>query len=207
MRMFPRTKIEPKRAASVVRRSGGSLRATDATSYADRAWRVDGSRPLTCLPRRPGDAASSSRSLSFGFPGYLVRAATCLPGLAAGSWLRAFTELAVAPTGANRPCPQLSPQQETRVRRRFNRRSEPWFRIFGRRCAGGPHLLAARSGGGWLLQPGDQFRSGSDGTCRRRFNGAWRAAQAHHRPVVVRLPSLQPSFFGIAFVSNPERHG
>ena len=77
-----RDKFGPIRAASIVRRSGGSLRTADAMGRVDHARRGDESRRLTCLPRWPGEASSPSRFLS--------------SGLAADSGLLAFA----APTAA-----------------------------------------------------------------------------------------------------------
>ncbi len=90
--------IDLSRAASIVRRLGGSLRATDAMGRADRARRGDESRRLTCLPRRPGEAASPSRLLSSGLPGFRARAVAFLPVRAASSGLLAFAAQAVAQT-------------------------------------------------------------------------------------------------------------
>ena len=86
------------RAASIVRRSGGSLRATDAMGRADRARRGDESCRLTCLPRWPGEAASPSRFLPSGLPGFLTPVVAFLPGRSTSSGLLAFAEPAVAQT-------------------------------------------------------------------------------------------------------------
>ncbi len=65
-------------------------------SRADHARRGNESRRLTCLPRRPGEAASPSRFHTSRLPGFLVRSAVRLPGPAADLWLRAFAASAVA---------------------------------------------------------------------------------------------------------------
>lgn len=90
--------INLSRAETIVRRSSGFLRATDAMGRADRARRGDESRHRTCLPRLAGEAASSYQFRPSGLPSFLTRAAACLPGLAANLGLIAFAEPAVAQT-------------------------------------------------------------------------------------------------------------
>ena len=89
-------------AKSIVRRSGGSLRATDAMSRADHARRGDESHRLTCLPRRSGEA-SPFRFLSSGLSGFLVRAAACLTDSAAAPGLHAFAVPVMAQTSVTLP--------------------------------------------------------------------------------------------------------
>ncbi len=68
---------------------------------ADRARRGDESRRLTCLPRRPGEAAYHSSYLPSGLSGFLTRAAVFQPGPAVEPGLYAFAAPAAAPTSVD----------------------------------------------------------------------------------------------------------